>query len=509
MILGQTISYTRQPDRFTAADAAGAIVVHHEFVLAALRTRSVTGIHFFLGGRPGVAEKPDATAQLREIVGPNVEIHAVPLDKLPQLSEVNQYVLPIEIERMPSLALARHTSPRARYPLTGLVHTVSMNNAALFYAALSMVVRPCDCVVATSKAGAQAVTNILDATKEFLARQCGATKMPTLKVELIPFGVDLEHFRACDRRAARLQLGLPTTGTILLYLGRLSERYKADLEPLLVMFQEILRSEPDTVLVLAGCEEQKGYIEQLRKVMAALNVAHQVRVIVDFAADQKVAIYSSADVFISPVDSIQETFGLTLLEAQACELPVVVSDWSGYRDLVIEEQTGYLIPTLFGSQCLSNIGEVASLLHPLAFTYRLSQCTAVDYALMALRLLSLIRNPELRLSMGKRGRQWVSERYSWECVLKAYRDLWTRQWDELLQSDQDPVLLNCRTRAVYGHFASAIVDEYMIAAASGWERDSENDPEAIMRRWKKGQAQRRDDNYVTAGASDGVIRYDA
>ena len=57
-------------------------------------------------------------------------------------------------------------------------------------------------------------------------------------------------------------------------------------------------------------------------------------------------IWSAADIFISLADNIQETFGLTPIEAMAAGLPVVVSEWNGYRDTVRHEVDGFLIPTI-------------------------------------------------------------------------------------------------------------------------------------------------------------------
>ena len=55
---------------------------------------------------------------------------------------------------------------------------------------------------------------------------------------------------------------------------------------------------------------------------------------------------TASDAFLSLVDCLQETFGLTPIEAMASGLPVVVSDWNGYRDSVIEGRTGFRIPTI-------------------------------------------------------------------------------------------------------------------------------------------------------------------
>src|SRR6185437_9144143 len=59
-------------------------------------------------------------------------------------------------------------------------------------------------------------------------------------------------------------------------------------------------------------------------------------------------LWAGADVFISLVDNIQETFDITPVEAMAAGLPVVVSDWDGYRSTVRDGVEGFLIPTLGG-----------------------------------------------------------------------------------------------------------------------------------------------------------------
>ena len=55
--------------------------------------------------------------------------------------------------------------------------------------------------------------------------------------------------------------------------------------------------------------------------------------------------WRAADIFVSLSDDIQETFGLTPVEAMAASLPCVVSDWNGYKDTVADGETGFRIPT--------------------------------------------------------------------------------------------------------------------------------------------------------------------
>ena len=60
------------------------------------------------------------------------------------------------------------------------------------------------------------------------------------------------------------------------------------------------------------------------------------------------SIWSVADLFLSLSDNVQETFGLTPVEAMAAGLPVVVSDWNGYRSNIRDGVDGFLVRTLGG-----------------------------------------------------------------------------------------------------------------------------------------------------------------
>ena len=62
-------------------------------------------------------------------------------------------------------------------------------------------------------------------------------------------------------------------------------------------------------------------------------------------ASARQTAWAGADVFCSLSDNIQETFGIVPIEAMAAGLPVVVSDWDGYKDTVRHGVDGFRIPT--------------------------------------------------------------------------------------------------------------------------------------------------------------------
>ena len=113
------------------------------------------------------------------------------------------------------------------------------------------------------------------------------------------------------------------------------------------------------------------------------------------------------------MDNIQETFGLTPLEAMAAGLPVVVSDWDGYRFTVRDGIEGFLVPTLGGPP--GPIGETIVTRHAARIdTYQsyvgsIAQHTAVHVGSAATPLGQLIASPDLRRRMGAAGRARVRD----------------------------------------------------------------------------------------------------
>jgi hypothetical protein len=140
-------------------------------------------------------------------------------------------------------------------------------------------------------------------------------------------------------------------------------------------------------------------------------------------------VWQAADLFTSLSDNLQETFGLAVIEAMASGLPVVASDWNGYRDLVGDGETGYLIPTAMVQDATRDT--TARLLmgalnydHFLAET---SQAVIVDIAAAAAAYARLINDAALRRQMGEAARNRALRHFTWPVVIAAYEELWRQQ----------------------------------------------------------------------------------
>jgi hypothetical protein len=139
------------------------------------------------------------------------------------------------------------------------------------------------------------------------------------------------------------------------------------------------------------------------------------------------AAWFAADFFTSLSDNIQETFGLTPIEAMAAGLPSVVTDWDGYRDTVRHGIDGLRIPTAMPADATTL--DMARRYLDGSETYdryvgHISQFTSVDVASCTTAYVRLIENPALRASMGEAAKRRAREVFDWRVVIQSYQELW-------------------------------------------------------------------------------------
>jgi phosphatidylinositol alpha-mannosyltransferase len=146
--------------------------------------------------------------------------------------------------------------------------------------------------------------------------------------EIIPNGVDTTFFHP-DRRPAAAD-----GGPRLLFLGRLDPRN--GLETVLQAMPAVLERHPEATLTVAGDGPLRPIYERL-----ARPIASRVQFIGRVNGDRP-DVYASADLYLCP--TTKASFGITLLEAMACATPLVVSDITGFRELVDGGAEAALVP---------------------------------------------------------------------------------------------------------------------------------------------------------------------
>jgi starch synthase len=188
-------------------------------------------------------------------------------------------------------------------------------------------------------------------------------------------------------------------------------------------------------------------------------------------AAQRATAWAAADVFCSLVDNVQETFGLTPIEAMAAGLPVVASDWNGYRDTVRDGIDGFLVPTLMLQAPLG--ADLAARYELGADNYDVycgyaSQLVPVDAAAAEVR--RLFADAGLRHRMGESSRQRAETLYDWRIVIASYQALWAdlaerRRSDPNLADRPTPAANPARLDpfAAFASYPTATLDDDQVA----------------------------------------------
>ena len=126
---------------------------------------------------------------------------------------------------------------------------------------------------------------------------------------------------------------------------------------------------------------------------------------------ETIQLYSHAQVFCCP--SVYEPFGIINLEAMACRAPVVASATGGIKEVVVDGETGYLVP--FGQD-------------PVTSFPREPEKFAKD---LAARLNQLLEDPEKCRRFGDAGRNRVEDIFSWTAIADQTIELYRRLVEQI------------------------------------------------------------------------------
>jgi glycogen synthase len=223
------------------------------------------------------------------------------------------------------------------------------------------------------------------------------------RIHVIHNGIDLDQYRKVDSTDALKRYGIDANKPYVLFVGRIT-RQKG--------FQHLIRAiqfmDRDFQIVLcAAAPDTPGMAQEM---MAAVEEAkaHRPGIIwIDEMVDQRTAceLYSHAGVFVCP--SIYEPFGIINLEAMACETAVVASAVGGIKEVVVDGETGFMVPL---EQMKQSPFEATN---PEKFARDL-----------AARINQLMRDQQLRERFGEAGRKRAEANFSWTAIAAKTKKLY-------------------------------------------------------------------------------------
>lgn len=337
---------------------------------------------------------------------------------------------------LPGPGLAEHARLRLRagasaYSLTGITHTLASEHAMnAMVALLEAPVMPWDALICTSHAARNVVQTLFQLQASYLQWRFGCQKFTLPQLPVIPLGVHQADFsfELSARQLARQKMGLAEQDVAVLFAGRLSFHAKAHPYPLFVGLQNAAHQSGQAVTLLLCGQFPNAAIESAF-LAGAKAYAPLVRIKVVNGKDFEHyrSAWAASDVFVSLSDNLQETFGITPLEAMASGLPVVVSDWNGYKDTVVDGETGFRIATWMPPPDVGTALASAFEAGTINYDHYIGLASlelSLDNAQLTDRLAALISNPQLRQKMGAAGKARVARYYDWTVVMGQYLQLW-------------------------------------------------------------------------------------
>src|SRR5215468_5102050 len=239
---------------------------------------------------------------------------------------------------------------------------------------------------------ADAIIAVSRATKNDIGR---LFNVDPARVHVIHNGIDLNQYRKLDSTAALDRYGVDLAKPYLLFVGRIT-RQKG--------FQHLVRAiqfmDPDFQIVLcAAAPDTPELADEVRIAIERAQAERPGIIWINEMVDQQAAceLYSHAAVFTCP--SIYEPFGIINLEAMACETAVVASAVGGITEVVVDGETGFLVPL---EQTKESPFEA---IHQEKFARDLAQ-----------RVNELMKDRQLRERFGEAGRKRVEEHFSWAAI---------------------------------------------------------------------------------------------
>jgi starch synthase len=372
-------------------------------------------------------------AEAVHAMDPRVKAHWLPSNRLADLASIGALYVPD-----PGLAEAARTRLRVgahAYALSGVTHTLSSHwSMDAVKHMVSAPLMPWDALICTSTVARQVVERIWAQERDYLQWRLGTHAAPPMpQLPIIPLGVHTRDFERSEtaRQAAREGLDIGPNEVVMLFMGRLSFHSKAHPHAMYVALQAAAKQTGQSI-TLVQCGQFGGELAETAFKEGAAQFCPDVRTLFVDGQDakQRLWAWAAADVFISLADNIQETFGLTPVEAMAAGLPVVVSDWNGYKDTVRDGVDGFRIPTWMPEPGTAD--NWACSLETVAMDFDMysglsGQAVALDMQMLVERLVQLIKQPELRQRLGEQGRAHAVADFDWAAVFKHYLRLWDEQ----------------------------------------------------------------------------------
>ena len=277
---------------------------------------------------------------------------------------------------------------------------------------------------------ADAIIAVSNGTKADILR--AYPEVDPARIHVIYNGIDLQQYQKTDDKTALLKYGVDPNKPYVLFVGRITRQ-----KGVTHLVEAIPHMPPGTQVVLCAgapdtpeiATEMRDKIEALRKMTPGSQPAavenftddgghsiatgdptdtgHNIVWIEQMVTkEEAIQLYSHCAVFCCP--SVYEPFGIINLEAMACQAPVVASATGGILEVVVEGETGHLVP--FEADEVTTFPS-----NPDKFAKDLAD-----------KVNALLADPAKAKAFGEAGRKRVEEMFAWSAIAGQTIELYTK-----------------------------------------------------------------------------------
>ncbi|MDX1547453.1 MAG: glycogen synthase [Rhodothermales bacterium] len=228
--------------------------------------------------------------------------------------------------------------------------------------------------------------------------------VPDHKIRVIPNGIDPAEYRPVSDEGVLRANGIDPAVPFVLFVGRITRQ-----KGIIHLVRALHHLRPGTQVVLAaGAPDTEEIGREMEAAVAEACAATGLPIVwirEMLPREDVIALYAHAAVFVCP--SVYEPFGIINLEAMACETAVVASAVGGIPGVVVDGETGLLVPFEARGE------EDFEPRDPDAFAQALAE--AVN---------TLLADPARRAAFGRAGRARVEAHFSWRAVARQTLDFY-------------------------------------------------------------------------------------
>jgi len=241
---------------------------------------------------------------------------------------------------------------------------------------------------------ADAIIAVSQGTKEDILR--AYPQVNPQRIHVIYNGIDLAEYQQTRNTQALLDYGVAPSIPYILFVGRITRQ-----KGVTHLVDAIRYLPPETQVVLcAGAPDTPEIASELRQKVEDARQHHPRIVWIEkmVTRPEAIQLYSNARVFCCP--SVYEPFGIINLEAMACRAPVVASATGGIKEVVVDGETGFLVP-------FDQDPQTSFPTNPEKFARDLAS-----------GIQQLLDDPEKCRRFGDAGRQRVESLFSWTAIAR-------------------------------------------------------------------------------------------